>query len=87
MAASYTDYVHPYLLSATSPDRRADGLDEFITASRGFRWNRSRPLTVPTPGTAVVSLPPVVIGLPLAVAVSYIFDEVCISLLFYVAQF
>lgn len=80
MAAPHSEYIHPYLLSATADV--TGGIDEFITASRGFRWNRSHPLNAPTPGTSITSLPPTVMGLPLAVSVSYIFDEVCIVLLF-----
>ncbi len=75
MAAPNLDFVYPYLLSATFNDS-GGGADDFITAAQDFRWNSSRSLTAPTPGRLGLPLPPIVMGLPLAISVAYVFDEV-----------
>ncbi len=78
MAATNLSFVHPYLLSATNHDATG-GADEFINAAQNFRWSSSQSLTAPTPRTPVLTPPPIVMGLPLAISVAFIFDEVRIS--------
>lgn len=76
MADSTSQYVYPYLLSASSDV--TGGIDEFLLASGSFRWNRICPINVSTPRETGAALATVIMTLPMATPVAYIFDEVCI---------
>lgn len=68
--APYNDLVHPYLLSASSNDPATGDIDHFILAARSFRYNGARPSI----SSKATLLP--LMGLPMSMSVSIIFEEV-----------